>query len=186
MPWWIRNWMLFDAFVPFTTASGFMRNVALGQYSNPIPPDIFKLSEPVRSAVMAKAANARIVEVPIGFLTETFGALARAFAFEEATLARYRHTTPPITMADRMVWTAPLQFAWVTLLAGALAKLVGEIRAGSASLLTQICLVLFFAIVGVGMWFEFGERHRYILTPLLFLIAAPWLSSWFSARLTRV
>lgn len=180
-PWWVRNWLLFEAFVPFTTASGFMRNVALGQYSNPIPPDIFKLPEPVRSTIMAKAANARILEVPLGFLSETVRALAVSFAFEEATIARFRHTTPPISLADRAVWTAPLQFAWVTLLGGALASVVSEIRRGSSSLVTHITLALFIATLAVGMWFEFGERHRYILTPLFFILTA----CWYSRRLRR-
>ncbi len=175
-PWWVRNWMLFEAFVPFTTASGFMRNVALGQYANPIPPDIFKLPEPVRSTIMAKATNARILQVPFGFLGETVHALAVSFAFEEATIARFRHTTPPISLADRAVWTAPLQFAWVTLLGGALACVVSEIRRGASSLATHITLALFIAALAVGMWFEFGERHRYLLTPLFFMLSAGWCS----------
>jgi len=180
-PWWVRNWLLFGTFVPFTTASGFMRNVALGHYANPIPPDIFKLPEPVRSTIMAKATNARILQVPFGFLSETARALAGGFAFEEATIARFRHTTPPISLADRAVWTAPLQFAWVSLLGGALAGVGTEIRRGSSSLVTHISLALFIATLAVGMWFEFGERHRYILTPLLFMLAA----GWFFRRLRR-
>ena len=175
-PWWVRNWLLFGTFVPFTTASGFMRNVALGHYAVPIPPDIFKLPEPVRSTIMAKATNARIMQVPFGFLSETARALAGSFAFEEATIARFRHTTPPISLADRAVWTAPLQFAWVTLLGGALANVVREIRKGTSSLVTQISLALFIATTAAGMWFEFGERHRYILTPLFFILAAGWLA----------
>jgi hypothetical protein len=174
-PWWVRNWMLFGAFVPLTTASGFMRNVALGNYRAPFPPDLFTLSEVDRSALMSKLANARIVEAPLGFLKETAHALALGFAYEEATLARYRHTTPPISLAARAELAPWLQFSWLALLAAALAALRTQIRLRRSDILTTMLLALFLSILAAGMWFEFGERHRYILTPVLLLIGGSWL-----------
>jgi hypothetical protein len=174
-PWWVRNWLLFGAFVPLTTASGFMRNVALGEYGAVFPPDLFSRSEVERSALMTSLANAKIIEAPLGFLRETAHALALGFAYEEATLARYRHTTPPISFAARAELAPMLQFSWITALVAALAALWGQFRTRRTEILSTITLALFLSILLAGMWFEFGERHRYILTPMLILIGAAWM-----------
>ncbi len=181
-PWWIRNWMLFGAFVPLTTASGFMRNVALGAYRAPFPPDLFTLSEVERSALMAKLANAHLVEAPLGFLKETARALALGFAYEEATLARYRHTTPPISLAARAEIAPLLQFSWLALLGSSVAALWTQIRLRRSDIMTTLLLALFLSILAAGMWFEFGERHRYILTPMLLLIGGSWLVRYHGHR----
>lgn len=165
-PWWLRNWLVFDRFVPFTTASGFMTNVALGRLGLPIDPALFALGEPDRAAAMGRAALARIAEQPIGFLRESGRALAVGFAYEEATLARYRHTSPPIAPALHTPLTALLQITYLTLLIPALR---GAGRGGR--LLRRLTLALLIAIPAAGLWFEFGERHRYLLTPLVMILA---------------
>lgn len=176
-PWWLRNWLVFERFVPFTTASGFMTNVALGRLGLPIDPALFTLSEPDRAATIGRAALARIADQPWGFLRESGRALATGFAYEEATLARYRHTSPPIAPALHTPLTAILQLAYLALL---LPAAWGAMR--RARLLRRLTLALLIAIPAVGLWFEFGERHRYLLTPLVMILAAQPLAATLSGR----
>ncbi|MBX9815315.1 MAG: hypothetical protein A4S12_13385 [Proteobacteria bacterium SG_bin5] len=176
-PWWLRNWLIFDRFVPFTTASGFMTNVALGRLGLPIDPALFQLSEPDRADVMGRAALARIAEQPFGFLRESGWSVLSGLAYEEATLARYRHTSPPIAPALHAPLTAILQGAYLTLLVPA------ALAARRASpLLAGWTLALLIAIAGIGLWFEFGERHRYLVTPLVMILAVQALAATLSGR----
>lgn len=176
-PWWVRNWLVFDRFVPFTTASGFMTNVALGRLGLPIDPALFTLGEPDRAAAMGRAALARIAEQPIGFLRESGRALAVGFAYEEATLARYRHTSPPIAPALHTPLTALLQMAYLSLLIPAACR---AWRGGQ--LLRRLALAPLIAIPAVGLWFEFGERHRYLVTPLVMILALQAFAATLSGR----
>lgn len=172
LPWWVRNWLVFGTFVPFTTASGFMTNVALGAHGVPIPGSIFALPEPQRSTIIGGEAVRRIGERPLSFILETGRALLAGFAYEEATLARYRHTTPPISTAARAMLTGPLQLAYVSVIAAAALRCWQQLRIGRISPLVPIGLAMILGIGAINMWFEFGERHRYALAPILFLLAA--------------
>ncbi len=175
LPWWIRNWMIFGQFVPFTTAAGFLVNVALDKYALPIPPDVFALSEPERSGHMARLAFARIAEMPLNFLESVFIAFGRGFGYEEGTIAAYRHSTPPITPELRALWTPPLQFAWAGLLGDAAYGCWRSYRDRDNGPLVPLLFAAFVSLCAINMWFEFGERHRLMLTPLLMLVAAAWL-----------
>lgn len=176
LPWWVRNWLLFGQFVPFTTASGFMTNAILQRLAVPFPPGLFDLPEPERSAVIGKLARARIAGNPLSFLGETLRAQAVGFAYEEASLARFRHTTPPISVADHARLAPLLQFSWLVLVAAALAGTWRQFRRREVGPIVCFCLALFLAIGATNVWFEFGERHRYVLTPFLVLIATGfWL-----------
>lgn len=175
-PWWYRNWQIFGEFVPFTTASGFMRNVSLGACSVPFPQGLFELSETGRSRQIGALANARTWEVPFCWLRENLTVMARGFAYEEASLNRFRHTSPPISMADRAIWTATLQLPWVVMLAATVAATWHSWRHRREDLLIGMATILLLAIVATGIWFEFGERHRLALTPLFLMIIACWLA----------
>lgn len=153
-PWWVRNWLVFGAFVPFTTASGFMVNVALGTHGLPIPDSIFSLPEPERSAVMGREAMRRIGAQPLDFLTQTARALIAGFGYEEATIARFRHTTPPIGSAMRAILTGPLQIAYLSLLVAAAIECWRRWRAANPDPLVPIGLAMLTGIGAVNMWFE--------------------------------
>jgi 4-amino-4-deoxy-L-arabinose transferase-like glycosyltransferase len=173
-PWWLRNWLLFGQFVPFTTASGMMRNAALAGLRVPFPSGLFDLPEPERSAVMARLANQAILANPWGALAEGVRSLALGFAYEEAPLARFRHTTPPIGALEHARLAPLLQGSWVLLLGSATGRCLWLARKGlSDPVVIWTCLLLL-SVGVINIWFEFGERHRLMLTPLLLLLAAGW------------
>lgn len=175
-PWWVRNWLLFGAFVPFTTASGMMMNSALGELRVPFPPGLFEYAEHERSSIMGALAQQAIRADPIGFLSEALKSMAIGFAYEEAPLARFRHTTPPIGALEHSRLAVLLQGAYVALLLSAAAGAWRRFRQQTIEPLLLCTLALLVAIVTVNIWFEFGERHRLILTPFLLLLAAQyWL-----------
>lgn len=178
LPWWIRNWLLFGAFVPFTTASGMMVNAALGDLRLPFPPGLFDLPEPERAQIMGALARDAIRDNPLGFLVETLRSFTIAFAYEEAPLARFRHTDPPISRADHARLAPLLQGAYAALLLSALAGAWRQFRRGAVDPILLYALVLLVSIAATNIWFEFGERHRLLLTPFFLLIAAKfWLSA---------
>ncbi|WP_337827769.1 hypothetical protein [Pseudonocardia sp. TMWB2A] len=174
MPWWVRNWMLFDSFVPFTTASGMMLNSALAEMRVPFPPDLFDNPETVRGAIMGDLAFARLVEDPLAAIMRGARAIAYGLAYEEASLAQLRHTNPPISAENHALLAPLLQASYVAILLSALAGAWQQIKARTVSPILIFYLVILVLIIGVNSWFEFGERHRLVLTPFLLLIGASY------------
>lgn len=172
LPWWLRNWLVFGAFVPLTTASGFMANSALVHIRGSFPPGLFDLPEPERSRVMGQLARGIVADNPLGAAREYARSLAWGFAFEEASLARYRHTVPAISADNHARLEVLLQGSWTALLASAALGIWARLRQGLADPVALYTLALLAAIGLSNVWFEFGERHRLILTPFLLLIAA--------------
>ncbi len=177
-PWWIRNWLIFGQFVPFTTAAGFMLNVMLGDAKIPFPADIFAMPEPDRSGRMAGLALARIAEMPGEWIKNIIAAFASGFGYEEGSISAYRHMTPPIATDDRNMLTPPLQFAWAAILAGAALACRRIWHDGRPDPVVSITIALLASICLINMWFEFGERHRYQLTPLVMLLAGMCLTKY--------
>lgn len=163
--------LLFDAFVPLTTASGMMANASLGSIRVPFPPGLFDLPEPERGAIMGELARARLLADPLPVLTEMARATALAFAYEEAPLARFRHTTPPIDAMAHARLAMVLQGSWFVLLASACLAAWRGLRRGLADPVAIYALVLLLAILAINPWFEFGERHRLVLIPFLLVMA---------------
>jgi len=185
LPWWVRNWLVFGAFVPLTTASGFMANSALVHIRAPFPPGIFDLPEPERARIMGGLARDILFDNPLGAAREYARSLAWGFAFEEASLARYRHTVPPISAENHARLEVLLQGSWTALLASATLATWARLRRGWSDPVALYTLALFAAIGLTNVWFEFGERHRLILTPFLLLIAAGGWIAWLTRKNQR-
>jgi 4-amino-4-deoxy-L-arabinose transferase-like glycosyltransferase len=171
-PWSVRNWLLFGAFVPFTTASGMMINSAWRDLAVPFPAGLFELAEPERSALMGGLAREAIRDNPVGFLKQALHSLILGFAYEEAPLARFRHTAPSISTLDHARLEPLLQGSYAAMLLSALAATGRSIRRGTVDPAILYAVALLAAIIGVNLWFEFGERHRLVLTPFFLLVAA--------------
>jgi 4-amino-4-deoxy-L-arabinose transferase-like glycosyltransferase len=161
LPWWV------------------MVNSALVNLRVPFPPGIFELSEPERSALMGELARQAIRDDPLGFLGEALRSQMVGFAAEEAPLARFRHTDPPISAADHARLAPLLQGAYAALLGSAAAAAWRQFRLRQVDPLLLYALVLLVSIGATNIWFEFGERHRLAMTPLMLLLAASW---WLNAR----
>lgn len=185
LPWWARNWLVFGAFVPLTTASGFMANSALVHIRAPFPPGIFDLPEPERSKVMGELARGILLSNPVGAAGEYARSMAWGFAFEEASLARYRHTVPAISADNHARLEVLLQGSWFALLASAALSTWARLRRGLSDPVALYTLALLAAIGLTNVWFEFGERHRLILTPFLLLLAAGFWTGWLGRKVQR-
>lgn len=177
-PWWVRNWLLFGAFVPFTTASGMMVNAALRDLTLPFPAGLFDLPEPERAAIMGALAREAIVQNPAGFAAEAGKSFVYAFAYEEAPLARFRHTSPPISAEDHARLAPLLQGSYAALILSVLAAAWRQFRQRAVDPVLVYAFILLASIAATNIWFEFGERHRLILTPFFLMIAAGfWLAA---------
>ena len=171
-PWWIRNWFVLGSFIPFTTASGMMLNSALNELRAPFPPGLFDLPEQERTAIMGREARSVIAANPLAAFEQMVRNLAYGFAYEEASLARFRHTSPPISDLDHARLAPVLQGSYAALLVATLAALWRGFRAGAANPVTLYACALLLSILAINPWFEFGERHRLVLSPFFMLMAA--------------
>jgi 4-amino-4-deoxy-L-arabinose transferase-like glycosyltransferase len=182
LPWWVRNYLLFADFVPFTTAGGYLVNVQLGPNLLPFPPGLFDLPEPDRGAVMASAALQWIAAHPIDHAMVLLRRVANVFAYDSAAVEAYRWVEPGTNPGTHGWLLAASQAGWLLLLIGAAA---GARRLQHLSRLRWLApfIILFTAsMLTINIWFEFAERHRYALTPFLLLLAALW---WTERRRRR-
>lgn len=171
LPWWMRNWMLFHAFVPLTTASG----ASLWIGNNPgatgnwmPPPDALKgLGERVYGPRAAALAREWIAANPGGFAHLTLQKFLRAGGVAEFGLIRLRALMPAPPAA---LLAALFPLSYLPHLAMLGSGSVAAIRTRTQALVPLLVacgaqLLLF------GIWFEFGERHREFVTPFLLLLA---------------
>lgn len=172
LPWWVRNALIFHAFVPLTTASGpslWIGNNpdATGNWLPP-PPELKGITELAYGKRSAAIARAWIATHPLGFVRLTLTKFVRACGIAEFGITRLTAMAPPFPrVLAAALW--PLGQSAHLLMLGAAAA-----RAGRG----PCTLVLLIAACGLqlllfGVWFEFGERHREFVTPFL-LLALCW------------
>lgn len=173
-PWWVRNWLLFGQFVPFTTAAGYLVNVQLGPNRLPFPDGLLALPEPERGGVMARAAFAWMADHPVDHARHLLAGIARVFGYDEAAIGVFRTATPPMAPALQAWATASSQWLWAIMLAAAALGVRQQKHIAGLSWLIPLLLCLVAGMIATNIWFEFAERHRYVLTPLIALLAALW------------
>jgi hypothetical protein len=172
LPWWVRNWLLFQAFVPFTTAFGYNMVVAVTGYYAPMKP-FQHMPELAGSRAAAHAALQVWTERPLHVLYIRTAAAFKAAVFERAFTDTLYWVSAMREM--RLAFVPVLQAYWLCILAGAALGL----RKAPRELLWLIaaCLIQFALF---NFWFEFGERHRYLIVPFAMLTVAvgvgrgPW------------
>lgn len=172
-PWWIRNWLVFGAFVPLTTSSGISLWIgnnpgSTGNWMAP-PASLRGLPEIEYSRQAGRIALVWIATHPLQFARLSLAKLALSCSIGHFGLTRLyaMHPAPPAWVAATLF---PLsQAAHMGMLGGAAAaaRLRGD-RALSTVLLLVVACGLQLALFGV--WFEFGERHREFTTPFLLLL----------------
>lgn len=175
LPWWLRNAVLFGAFVPLTSAGGV--SLWIGNHAGasglwgPEPPGWRGLGELAYAARAAAAAKAWIVAHPLGFVALNLAKFLRALGAGDFALVRLAAMRPPLLAASAALWLPLLQGAQLLLWAASLVTpRRREDRAGHTALL--LVAAGFAQLLLFGVWFEFGERHRVFLTPLLLLLVA--------------
>lgn len=172
LPWWIRNGLLFHAFVPLTTASGASLWIgnnpeATGNWEPP-PPELKGIPELAYGRRIQAIAVEWIRTHPADFVRLSVTKFVRACGISEFGVNRLVAMGPPFPrMLAAALW--PLAHGSHLLLLGGAALRLGRVPA-TLVLLIAACglqLLLF------GIWFEFGERHREFVTPFL-LLALCW------------
>ena len=169
LPWWIRNYALFGAFVPLTTSMGPSMMSAAGALPFSHSQLLMTGDEPLRSAMMMREAGGLIAADPIGFVTGRIPLMARQMVLEDYDALRLAGFSPPIAWARTALMATQLSFACAAGLA--FAALARKGAAASRLFLTAILLGCLLHILLLGPWFEFGERHRHFITPFLLLLA---------------
>lgn len=180
LPWWIRNWLLFDRFVPLTNGGG----ISLWTGSTPTgngtwiePPSRFYVGDEFAiDAAMRAEANATIRAAPWDYLVHCLQKWVRG------TLLDFRGTA-------HIYWARPRAHEQLMHMWGLIATTFHVLALVAAALTSWFCrreLVTHLSLACIaqtlifGMWFEYDDRHRYFLTPLLVFVAALGIVVWFS------
>lgn len=181
LPWWVRNGIVFGAFVPLTSASGISLWIgnnpeATGNWM-PQPAFLRGLPELDYANRLAALAKAWIIGHPLDFIRLTLAKFLHALGVGQFGPFRFVITSPPIPPAIGALLLPVSHGAQLVLLgAGAVA-----LRVKQAPALVTIALLLlagFLQLALFGVWFEFGERHREFLTPFLLLAICTAASMW--------
>ena len=182
MPWWIRNWTLFGRFVPLTTSGGaslWIGSLPSGDGTYVPPAPRFRhLDEIEASVAMGREARALIAADPLGFFAQAAGKLWRALTIDVWGASKLYWMVP--TAHPRLIFWWGLAASIVHVIVLQLALVTAVMRRHwlpSVLFLAALVQILLF-----GIWFEFGERHRYFLTPLLILLASYGLVQWRATR----
>ncbi len=172
LPWWIRNAIVFHAFVPLTTAGGASLWIgnnpdATGNWEPP-PASLKGIPELAYGKRIGAIARIWIETHPVAFLRLTVTKLLRACGIAEFGINRLVAMGPPFPRALAAALWPLAQGAHLAMLA------IAALRLGRV----PFTLILLIAACGLqcglfGMWFEFGERHRDFATPFL-LLALCW------------
>jgi 4-amino-4-deoxy-L-arabinose transferase-like glycosyltransferase len=184
LPWWVRNWLLFERFVPLTAASGYSLWIGATPLSDgtylQAPPKYWHLDEFEKSAVMGAEAKRIISSDPVGYFFRCIGKFLRAMLTEDRGVSQIYWAVPRGHANIAGIWVG------TATLANGLAVAVALVAAwvGRRQLLSQLLLAAIANILLFGIWFEFDQRHRYFLTPLLLLVAVNGLLVWHRARRT--
>lgn len=172
LPWWVRNWIVFGAFVPLTSASGISLWIgnnadATGNWM-PQPTSLRGVPELQYAHRLAAMAVAWITGHPVDFIRLTLTKFIHAIGVGQFGPFRFVITSPPIPAAVGALLLPISHGAQLLLLGGGAAAL--WTRRSPALVTIALLLLAGFLQMGLfGVWFEFGERHREFMTPLLLL-----------------
>lgn len=180
LPWWARNWLVFGRFVPLTSAGGiglWIGNNADATGNWMLQPAALRgLPELDYAQACGRLAIDWIKGHPVDFVRLTIAKLLRAIGIGQFGPYRLLIMAPPIPD-----WLAALLFPLshggqlVLLAGGAIATRAWRAPGvATAALLAAACFAQLFLF---GVWFEFGERHRELLTPFLLLLIAAALAA---------
>lgn len=158
LPWWIRNYMMFGEFVPLTIAFGSnLLFVATNSF------DVIRSYIPLGELAMGKASLARAIEViaadPLTYLRLRVVGTVQAWALNG--MPGQLLNSPALIYASQLTWCGFVALA----LRGAL---------GNETVLRLLAAVG--VAVLIGMWMEFGERHRYFALPFMAIVMSLPLS----------
>lgn len=181
LPWWVRNWIVFGAFVPLTTAGGIGLWIgnnpdATGNWI-PLPKALRGIPEITYARDAAGLAKQWILAHPGEFLRLTATKFVRAVGVSQFGLVRLAAMYPPISAMIAAMLFPLTAMSQVLLLGGAAAA--ARARATPALMTLSLLIIACLAQLALfGVWFEFGERHREFATPFLLLLICTAVAAW--------
>lgn len=173
LPWWIRNAIVFGAFVPFTTGSGmalWMGAFNPGEWWTAPDHRLLGGNELQMSSDFAAAARDWIAHHPGQYLLQCIEKAGRGVMGGWWAIDRLTRMDPPVPALVRFV---PITLALAAALNAAGAAGAIAIRGPLARLLIA-CLA---QMLIFQMWFEFSERHTYFMIPFLMLASTAGVAS---------
>ncbi|WP_232475995.1 ArnT family glycosyltransferase [Flavisphingomonas formosensis] len=171
LPWWVRNWLVLGAFVPLTTTAPIglwigNNPAATGNWMAP-PAALRGLPELEYGRAIGAMAKQWITTHPADFVRLTVTKFVRAMGVGQFGVSRLSGMTPaPAPRALALLFPVA-QLSHIMLLASGAAaafRTTPPVRVLLLLVLAGLLQLLLF-----GVWFEFAERHREFLTPLLLL-----------------
>ncbi len=183
LPWWVRNWIIFGAFVPLTSAGGISLWIgnnadATGNWMAQ-PAYLRGVPELDYARRMAALAKLWIIGHPVDFIRLTLAKFVHALGVGEFGPFRFVITSPPIPPAMAAL-LLPVSHGGHLLLLGAGAVALRARRAPALATIALLLAACFAQLALFGVWFEFGERHREFITPFLLLAICVAASAWLA------
>ena len=172
LPWWIRNYLIFDQFVPLTTSSGpalWIGTMSHGFENTWIPLADYLTHQGSEVEISKRATYDAVTWISAHPLSYFHHTLIKAAYM----LYPDRWNVKPLAWM-LPAYLPPVVFKVIPMLASAAlfaaAGIGGVLARGSVIRpLVVACLLQLFL---VQIWFEFPERHRYFMIPLLAILAA--------------
>ncbi|WP_324808843.1 hypothetical protein SH584_04360 [Sphingomonas sp. LY29] len=168
-PWWLRNALVFDRFIPITTSSGLALWVGAlpgGGMKWQMPPAAFYVGGELAGAKEASDAAWRIIRSdPVGYVVRCLAKLPKSlilsnWAVDQIVFApgQHRMSHPSLLRAT------PTYAEVVAFICAAVAMIRFPRSTNTRMILAGVAHILLFCI-----WFEFSQRHRLFLTPFLLI-----------------
>ncbi len=175
LPWWLRNAIVFGAFVPLTSAGPISLWIGNnpGATGNWLPPPVAAPGATELGYGRQAGAVARewIAQHPAEFVRLTATKFVRALGVGQFGVERLALMMPHPSPALTALWMPLAQGTHLAILTGSAIALGSRYRR-LASALVLLIAACWAQTALFGVWFEFGERHRAFLTPLLLLAAS--------------
>jgi 4-amino-4-deoxy-L-arabinose transferase-like glycosyltransferase len=173
LPWWVRNYLLFGTFVPFTSASGCSTLVAVTGNLD-VWGNLHRLGELKAGQACQGEAMQIIAHNPLVALYKRFSAYSQALTLDIWAPLRMRWAG--LTSRETAGLIPSCELFYLAVLAGAAAS------SRSLRLIRPILLATLAVVLLSHLAFEFYERHRYVVMPMLMLLCASSLSGLASRQ----
>lgn len=187
-PWWVRNWLVFGAFVPLTSAGGLSLWIgnnpeASGAWMPP-PPELRGLPELAYAKHAATIAQQWMIGHPLEVAKLTLAKFLRASGVGQFGLVRLAAMYLPIShmLAAMLFPLAQGSHILLLAIAGVAVRAWRSPGVPMLALLVGGCLA---QLLLFGVWFEYGERHREFMTPFLLLLGASAARGWRGWQFAR-
>ena len=180
-PWWIRNYLLFDRFVPLTTASGLTLWIGIQPGGQWVPaPERLLAPELEMSRLAGAEAWAWMKAHPGQYVYDCLIKGFRMLLLNEAIpleLGMMR-TPRPVPVHALTSLTTITHFALIAAAAMAAFK-----RGGLMTTVLLACLAYFFTF---QIWFVGAERLRVHMIPIALVLVVGWAGQVWAARKSQV